>query len=395
MDLNELQSVQSRERQTDSLQQLRATFYRDAADYIADLEAERDAAAERADDPWNAPEVGRLNDDIDTAKDTVEAIYERRVGKIVKMASLAAADMPTDDEGLTEEEQALFDRLVAAIEENREGVFAILDGEDPPVDPTDVGGADTRTPTAGPPGESAAGTADATPDTARPTTEAGGPPDASPDVTAEAPPDAAGEVPPDTPADVPPDTPTDVPPGTAGAPDQSAGEPAAATEDGTGATSRESRDTPDEGTVDAADLMAGGPSDAPDDPGPGTEQASEAKDTGQPVRDGGTETETPTETAASSETAPPASSDPASGPGDGVSSSGPDSPGTDSATGSDSSTGAGPESVDRSMVRITDDVGPIYGVEGREYELTENDVVTLPEPNVGPLLKKGAAERID
>ncbi|PSP51747.1 hypothetical protein BRC67_06900, partial [Halobacteriales archaeon QH_3_68_24] len=74
MDLNELQSVQSRERQTDSLQQLRATFYRDAADYIADLESERDAAAERADDPWNAPEVGRLNDDIDTAEDTVEAI---------------------------------------------------------------------------------------------------------------------------------------------------------------------------------------------------------------------------------------------------------------------------------------------------------------------------------
>ena len=72
MDLNELQSVQSRERQTDSLQQLRATFYRDAADYIADLESERDAAAERADDPWNAPEVGRLNHDIDTAKDTVE-----------------------------------------------------------------------------------------------------------------------------------------------------------------------------------------------------------------------------------------------------------------------------------------------------------------------------------
>ncbi|PSQ06244.1 hypothetical protein BRC95_05995 [Halobacteriales archaeon QS_5_68_33] len=274
MDLNELQSVQSRERQTDSLQQLRATFYRDAADYIADLESERDAAAERADDPWNAPEVGRLNDDIDTGKDTVEAIYERRVGKIVKMASLAAADMPTGDEGLTEEEQALFDRLVSAIEQNREGVFAILDGEDPPVDPTDHGAADrepdAQTPTAGP-------------------------------------------------------------------------------TDGVEAAGRGSRDTGDGGTVDAADLMADGPDDSRSDAGP----------------------------------------DPA----------GPDPARTDTVgsgpAGTDSAGGAGPASVDRSMVRITDDVGPIYGVEGREYELTENDVVTLPEPNVGPLLEKDAAERID
>ena len=274
MDLNELQSVQSRERQTDSLQQLRATFYRDAADYIADLESERDAAAERADDPWNAPEVGRLNDDIDTGKDTVEAIYERRVGKIVKMASLAAADMPTGDEGLTEEEQALFDRLVSAIEQNREGVFAILDGEDPPVDPTDHGAADrepdAQTPTAGP-------------------------------------------------------------------------------TDGVEAAGHGSRDTGDGETVDAADLMADGPDDSRSDAG----------------------------------------SDPA----------GPDPARTDTVgsgpAGTDSAGGAGPASVDRSMVRITDDVGPIYGVEGREYELTENDVVTLPEPNVGPLLEKDAAERID
>ena len=54
-----------------------------------------------------------------------------------------------------------------------------------------------------------------------------------------------------------------------------------------------------------------------------------------------------------------------------------------------------PTTIDRSMVRITDDVGPIYGVEGREYDLTADDVVTLPEPNVGPLLEQGAAERLD
>ena len=190
------------------------------------------------------------------------------------MASFAAADMPTDDEGLTEEEQALFDRLVSAIEQNREGVFAILDGEDPPVDPTDHGVADrepdAQTPTAGP-------------------------------------------------------------------------------TDGVEAAGRDSRDTGDGETVDAADLMAGGPGDSRSDAGPD-----------------------------------PTGSDPARTDTVG---SGP--------AGTDSAGRAGPASVDRSMVRITDDVGPIYGVEGREYELTENDVVTLPEPNVGPLLEKDAAERID
>jgi DNA replication factor GINS len=286
MDLNELQSVQSRERQTDSLQQLRATFYQDAADYIQDLEAERDAAAERADDPWNAPEVGRLNDDIDTAKGTVEAIYDRRVGKIVKTASLAAADMPTDDEGLTEEEQALFDRLVAAIERNREGVFAILDGDDPPTDASD-----TRLTTDG---------------------------ESSP---ADGPGPGTGS------GDVPPDL--------------------------------------EEPDVGAADLMGG------ETTGDARSGGSDPRDAEPPVgRSGDTATE-PSE---------------AADPGQPVSDGG----------GADAGSTASPSpDVDRTMVRITDDVGRIYGVEGREYDLTTDDVVTLPEANVGPLLKQGAAERLD
>jgi len=130
MNLDELQSVRDRERQTDKLQQLRESFYADAGGFIQQLRDERERAAERADDPFDAPEVSQLSDEIDTAEQTVEAIYEKRVGKIVKAASFAAADLPTEVDGMTAEEQVLFDSLVEEIRRNRERVLDVLAGED-------------------------------------------------------------------------------------------------------------------------------------------------------------------------------------------------------------------------------------------------------------------------
>jgi DNA replication factor GINS len=128
MNLDELQSVRDRERQTDKLQQLRASFYADAGEFVQQLREERERAAERADDPFDAPEVSRLTDEIDTAEQLVEAIYENRIGKIVKLASLDAAGLPADADGLTDEEQQLFETLVDDIEHHRENVLAVLDG---------------------------------------------------------------------------------------------------------------------------------------------------------------------------------------------------------------------------------------------------------------------------
>jgi DNA replication factor GINS len=141
MNLDELQSIRDRERQSDTLQQLREDFYTEVGAFVQELRQERDAAAEAAENPFEAPDVNRLSDDINTAEDTVEAIYERRVGKLVKLSSFAAADMPIEDDGLTTEERALFEDLVASIEHNREQVFAVLDGEDPDLDaPIDASG---------------------------------------------------------------------------------------------------------------------------------------------------------------------------------------------------------------------------------------------------------------
>ena len=290
MTLDELQSVQSRERQTDSLQQLRESFYEDAGEYIQQLRDERDQAADRAADPFDSPEVNRLSDDIKTAEQTVEALYERRVGKVVKMASLAAADMPTEEEGLTREERDLFETLLHAIEENREHVLDVLAGEASP----GAVNAPASTPESNAASADAAGgeVTDAAPEAGQ-TAESESTGVGAADVMGG----TGGGANDDTPADVPPDLPPDVPP-------------------------------------DAPPAGQGG---APDD-------------------------ETP-------------SSPPSDAQGE--------------------ETEAVDADVDRRTVRITDDVGAIFGVDEREYDLSADDVVTLPAANADPLVERDAAEPLE
>ena len=141
MNLDELQSVRDRERQTDKPQQLRESFYTDVGAFVEQLRAERDRVAERDDDPY-APEAMRLKDEIDAARQLVEDIHECRIGKIVKAASLEAADLSAEVNGLTGEEQELFAALVDDIERHREHVLDVVDGATPDrgevtTDPTD------------------------------------------------------------------------------------------------------------------------------------------------------------------------------------------------------------------------------------------------------------------
>jgi len=215
MNLDELQSIQSKERQTDSLQPLRESFYEEVGEYVQDLRAERERVAEEQ--GFDAPEFRRLSDEIDAAEDTVESLYERRVGKVVKAASFAAAGMPAEDEGLTAEEQDLFDTLVADIEQNRGRVLDVLSGD---VEDGAEPAADTAT--AAPAGElptdSAPSQADPTPDSGgvdaadlmgdgEPTPDSTEPTDATRPVPstdgAEAPPTDEAEALPEQPGDDP------------------------------------------------------------------------------------------------------------------------------------------------------------------------------------------------
>lgn len=131
MNLDELRSVQSRERQMDDLQALEDNFYAKVGRYISELESEREDLAEEVDDPFSSTEIRQLTDEIETAKDVTKSIYERRMGKIVKNASLDAAGYKTEREGLTTEEEQLLKDLVARIEQNKSNVLDILSGESP------------------------------------------------------------------------------------------------------------------------------------------------------------------------------------------------------------------------------------------------------------------------
>ncbi|RXK51110.1 hypothetical protein [Halorientalis pallida] len=335
MNLDELQSVRDRERQSDSLQQLRDSFYADAGELIQELREERDLAAERADDPFDDPEVNRITDNINTAEQTVEAIYERRVGKLVKMASFAAADMPTEDEGLTAEERELFESMVASIENNRDRVFAILDGEDPAALDTPDVTADT-TPDDGETGTPEPPRADAT--------DATDPPEPSPEPDRSTSVDAAdlmgsGE-----------DAPTAGAPGSAGSADSSDSD----------------RPVP------------------PQEP-PASGESDDAGD----VETDAIEADTPSPSSAPGGADGTTASDPA---GDDAAEPTPD-PRSDG--GAKAGSGGEGSSIDRRTVRITRDVGEILGIDERAYDLASEDVVTLPAANAEPLVERDAAEPLD
>ena len=334
MNLDELRSVQNKERQKDSLQHLRDSFYEDVGQYVADLKAQRDRAAEEADDPFSNPEVGRLTDEIETAEEVVEAVYERRMGKIVKRASLAAAGMPSDEEGLTTEEKELFGDIVDRIEANKGRVLDVLAGEDA----AEPGGAvpdDTSTepaPDSSPADDGGVSAADLMGDGADAAEAA-----SDPDPTSE--------------------------PGT------DVSEPVAEAERQRAAAS--DPDEPDAGAVDAEPADAEPTTDTPDAPDPATDPGP----TGPVDATDAARREPPNdETVADDEWVG----------GDGVSPDGP----------ADAAASEVAGDTDRVTVRITQDVGQILGVDEREYDLTAEDVVTLPEQNVEPLVQRDAAARL-
>ena len=276
MNLEQLRERRRREREQDSLQALSETFYADVADYVNELKTAREEAAESAADPYGDPEVRRLTDELQTAQSVVESLYERRVGKVVKGASFAAADMPHEREGLTEEERALFDDLVERIKQNRTRVLDRLAGEASSTgDPEAVAGETDE-----PAGESVAGsTTDRAPE---PTTD----------------------------------------------PDAAESDPAGMLADAMGGGAEAAAAEPT--TLDADDVAA----PAPDgDPSLDEDRASGDEADGDPT-------------------------------------------------------------AERTTVRITADVGEIYGVDDRSYRLEREDVVDLPADNAAPLVEKDAAERL-
>ena len=349
MNLDELQSVQARERQSSDLQQLRPSFYREVGAFVQELTEQRARVVEEVDDPFSSPKVRQLTDDIETAEQTVEAIYERRIGKVVKKASIAAAGMPVDDAGLTDEEERLFEDLVDRIEDNRDAVLSVLDGDGPDVS-CSIDGAE----------QSKSGTEPTAADASKPNAPTG--PDGRSSPSAEDGVSAAdlmgsgsdegsdsGEPAADTPVE--PSAPHQSMPSEAEQPTASDPEQPAPPEPEQPSTATAEQPIPPEDppAPNPEQPSGDGQPDPPDPP----EQAE--------ATDGGTAAADP-----STEPAPDATETASSMPG-----------------------------LPRTTVRITADVGEIVGADDRDYELGSEDVVTLPEPNAEVLVEKNAAERLD
>jgi len=363
MQLDELQSVRDRERQTDKLQQLRESFYVEAGEFIQQLRAERDRAAERAEDPFDAPEVNRLTDEINTAEQTVEAIYEKRVGKIVKAASFAAADLPAEADGMTAEEQELFSTLVSDIKENRQRVLDVLAGEtdDTGGAPTDTAGAPTNADAT--PADSPAPTDTGAADTSAPP-ESGarerGPQEANPDRLSSTDSSATGRT--DSEQSPPADGGTERPPSR----DSASPDPSGTDSEGVPAADLMGSD--DGATTAERDREVPPPPEAEGEKLRNDGGDIEAADAGTPA----TNTTQPTEPATAEQSAAA------------------DRAGTTAAE--QSSTAQ--ESVERKTVRVTDDIDTFVGSDDRDYDLAPDDVVTLPAANAEILIERDAAERL-
>ncbi|MFW5964712.1 MAG: hypothetical protein ACOCQM_07580 [Natronomonas sp.] len=331
MNLDELQSVQARERQSSDLQHLRSSFYREVGEYIHELTEERARKVEQAEDPFSSPEVRRLSDDIETAEGTVEAIYERRVGKVVKKASIAAAGMPVDDDGLTDEEEALFDDLVARIEHNRETVLSVLDGDAPSVSCSIEDGTTETAETDYTAAESKPPDADFSADQDSPAT-------ASTDADADG--VSAAELMGSGPSDAAEKSAEST------APDAAQSEPVAGPE------------SPSEDPLvsDHSESTEVQPEPEPLESSP------------EPRRTEHRETDrTPAETAG----------------------------GDESGSSTDADDHRDVPGIPRTTVRITADVGEMVGTDNRDYDLGSEDVVTLPEGTAEALVDNGAAERLE
>lgn len=458
MDLDELRSVQRTEREKSQLQHLRDSFYSDVAAYVEGRKDEYRSRLANADDPFAASEdAEHLKDEVETAQQVVEALYERRVGKVVKMAAFAAAGMGADEEGLTTEERSLFDDLVARIERNRETVLDRVGG--------DTGGDSGRGSEAGSEAPEATGDGrppEGSPDASGPVSESGDRPPAdeyAPEVVGDAAsrsPDQAADAPESPSPGTAPGTVEDGPerapdgdvlseamggPGGGDAEADTERPPAAGTED-RGPSAPEAG----AGTAEPGDQRAP-PSAGPDpDPDTGPEPGAESGSGPDPGPTGGRE---PADEA-------PRASDPAEGPGvdvagdplsaDGTDAAGspgasrgdgndvrevtaadldPSAPGVTATGGEptpDRAAGSGEEPAtptttaaadadadpdldpdpkagggdpERVTVRVTGQVGEVYGVDGRAYDLAPEDVVTLPADNAAPLLDADAAERLE
>ena len=130
MNLEDLREIQIEERTRSDLQPLLDSFYVDVSEYLQNLRVEKGNILQGDVDSVDAKTIRRIDDEIKTVVGVVEAIYDRRVGKILKGASLTAAGLGERDGSLAGEEVGLFRDLVELLQNNRNEILQRVSSEE-------------------------------------------------------------------------------------------------------------------------------------------------------------------------------------------------------------------------------------------------------------------------
>ena len=111
MNLHDLRLIQVNERRSEGLQELERDFYGQVRIYIKALEEDKNKV--------EAPQSMKIDDELRSVRQVIENIFDRRIGKIVKMASLKASGSQESPKGVTPEELDLFEQLTDLISRSR------------------------------------------------------------------------------------------------------------------------------------------------------------------------------------------------------------------------------------------------------------------------------------
>lgn len=115
VDLKRLRDILRKERKMDELIELEDNFYLKIGKYIRDLEEE---IKEKEDE--NKREM--LKDEKESALTFVEKTFERRTGKILRLASLSLKGLNVDENNMTSEEKNIFSSLSKQLKKGRKRI---------------------------------------------------------------------------------------------------------------------------------------------------------------------------------------------------------------------------------------------------------------------------------
>lgn len=108
MNKDDLQSYRETARESGTLQDLPDSFYQDVAIYLDELRDQRQTVIEQSDNPFENQEVQAITDRIEEIQSLVEAIFNRRLAKILQQAIIHEQSI---DDRLTEAEHVLLTDL--------------------------------------------------------------------------------------------------------------------------------------------------------------------------------------------------------------------------------------------------------------------------------------------